>query len=92
MIDDLKTFDLLNEDLKDDAKDYFGTVPAYQGNVGLYINTDGTILDGSGELLGNANGRKYGKRAVDHREISNIMSDISGDQAMLEYMKEGNIR
>lgn len=92
MIDDLKTFYLLNEDLKDDAKEYFGTVPAYQGNVGLYINTDGTILDGSGELLGNTNGRRYGQRAVDHREISNIMSDISGDQAMLEYMKEGNIR
>jgi hypothetical protein len=82
----------IQEDLKDDAKKYFGTVSLYQNNVGLYINTDGSILDGSGELLGNTNGRKYGQRAVDHREISNIMSNISGDKAMIKYMLEGNIR
>ncbi len=84
---------MLREDLKDEAKKYFGVVPEWQSSVGLYINTDGTILDGSGELLGNANGRRYGQRAVDHREISNIMSgSVSGDEAMLKYMSEGNIR
>ena len=83
---------LMTEDLTSEAKRYFGTVPLYQSKVGFYINTDGTILDGSGELLGNRNGRMYGQRTIDHRAIAEIMTDISGDEAMLAYMKEGNIR
>lgn len=67
-------------------------MPDWQSSAGLYVNTDGTILDGSGETLGNTNGRAYGRRAVDHREISSVMSNISGDAAMLKYMSEGNIR
>ena len=34
----------------------------------------------------------YGQRTIDHRAIAEIMTDISGDDAMLAYMKEGNIR
>lgn len=56
----------------------------------MYINTDGTILDGSGRKLGNSNPTA---RAVDHREVSDIFTGtISGDDAMLTYMNEGNIR
>ena len=56
----------------------------------MYINTDGTILDGSGRKLGNSNPTA---RAVDHREVSDIFTGtISGDDAMLAYMNEGNIR
>lgn len=83
----------LNEDLKDDAKEYFGVVPEYYSRVGFYINTDGTILDGSGEKLGNENGRAQGLRVVDHREVASIFKgSISGGDAMIAYMNEGNIR
>jgi len=77
----------VTEDLKDDAKAYFGTT--YNPNTCFYINTDGTLLDGSGLKLGSNSSR----RTVDHREISDIMPDgTEGTEAMLEYMREGNIR
>lgn len=84
---------MLREDLKDKAKQCFGVVPEWQSDVGFYINTDGTILDGSGESYGNVEGRDSGRRACDHREISDIFGDgESGNDAMLQYMHEGNIR
>lgn len=79
---------VFEEDLKDEAKTYFGITNKWR--FGLYINTDGTILDGSGKKLGNTNPTA---RAVDHREISDIFEgSISGNDAMIAYMNEGNIR
>lgn len=78
---------LLSEDLKDAAKDLFGLTETPE--LAFYVNTDGTLLDGSGRKLGNA--RSY-HRAVDHRDIGFVMDDVDGTEAMLEYMREGNIR
>lgn len=76
-----------DEDLKDKAKEYFGTTNKWK--LAFYMNTDGTWLDGSGRKLGSSG---Y-DRAVDHREISDIFDmSITGDESMLAYMREGNIR
>lgn len=81
------SLDFLTEDLKDDAKKYFGTT--YNFKLGLYLNTDGTIIDGSGKMLGSSGT----SRSVDHREIADIFEDgIEGNEAMNTYMNEGNIR
>lgn len=79
--------DVFDEDLKDKAKEYFGTTNRWK--LAFYMNTDGTWLDGSGKKLGSSG---Y-DRAVDHREISDIFDiSITGDESMLTYMREGNIR
>lgn len=75
------------EDLKDDAKDYFGTTNYWK--IAFYINTDGTLLDGSGKKFGSSGS----SRTLDHREVADIMADgTEGTEAMLKYMEEGNIR
>lgn len=80
---------LIIEDLKDTAKDYFGTTLNWK--QAFYINTDGTLLDGSGRKFGsNSN-----VRSIDHREIYDIqdLSNLSDSyEAMLSYLKNGNIR
>lgn len=55
-----------------------------------YILQDGTKLD----LSGKNNGAPGGYRSVDHREIFDIYedSDVSGTDAMIEFISRGNIR
>lgn len=78
----------LHEDLKDKAKDYFGTT--YFKKLAGYLNTDGTYLDFSGERFGNVGATT---RSQDHREIADIIDNAeSGTDAMYQYMNEGNIR
>lgn len=80
---------LVIESLEDDAKDYFGTVPTYNWELGFWINTDGTILDGSGKKFG---GEGY-YRITDHREISQVDEQgKDGYDSMLDYERRGNIR
>lgn len=71
----------INADIYKVAKKKFGTTT--NPKIAGYINTDGTMLDFSG-------GNNY--RLFDHRDISEIMSDVSGDRAMNEYIGQGNIR
>ena len=79
----------LTESLLSNAKKYFGTLPINDWELAFYINTDGTLLDGSGIKFGAD--RYY--RIIDHREISNAFDiPIDGYDAMLNYEKEGNIR
>lgn len=80
---------LLKESIEDTAKKYFGIVPNYEWELGFWINTDGTILDGSGRKFGNDG--YY--RAIDHRDIAQIDEQgKDGYDAMLDYEKRGNIR
>lgn len=77
----------ITEDLKDDAKKHFGTTNYWK--TCFYINTDGTMLDGSGKRFGASGGR----RVIDHRDIADIMPEgTEGNEAMYKYMAEGNIR
>lgn len=81
--------DKITESLLSNAKNYFGTLPTNEWELAFYINTDGTLLDGSGSKFGAD--RYY--RTIDHREISDAFDiPIDGYDAMLTYEKEGNIR
>lgn len=64
----------------------FGYTP-YFYDAG-YILPNGKMLNFSGEK-----GRHYGSRGEDHRAIGTIfIGDISGSEAMVKFMHEGNIR
>lgn len=79
----------ITESLLSNAKKYFGTLPINDWELAFYINTDGTLLDGSGIKFGGLG--NY--RTTDHREISKVFNkEIDGYDAMLSYEKEGNIR
>lgn len=69
------------ETIVDDAKQEFGTTNNWR--KAAYINTDGSMLDFS-----------YGsnRRVDDHRTIGSVYDELDGTDAMIEYMKEGNIR
>lgn len=62
------------------AKDYFGVTTNFK-EVG-YITPDGAMLDFSGKKFGG----KAGKRTMDHRDVSEIGSEMG------EFMAMGNIR
>lgn len=63
----------------------FGYTPYYY-DAG-YIVANGKLLNFSGEK-----GRHFGSRGQDHRAIGIIYDDLSGTQAMVKFMNEGNIR
>lgn len=71
-----------------EAVDSFGLTYSW-GETG-YVLTDGTRLDFSGKR----EGARGGYRTVDHRDISQIKAynDFSGNDAMIDFMKRGNIR
>lgn len=71
---------------RDKAVKEFGYTP-YFYDAG-YIVPNGKMLNFSGEK-----GRHFGSRGQDHRAISTIFTgDISGSEAMLKFMGQGNIR
>ena len=63
----------------------FGYTPYYY-DAG-YILPNGKMLNFSGEK-----GRHYGSRGQDHRAIGTIYPDSQGSDAMIRFMKDGNIR
>jgi len=63
----------------------FGYTPYYY-DAG-YIVADGKMLNFSGEK-----GRHFGTRGQDHRAIGILYDDVSGTQAMVKFMNEGNVR
>lgn len=69
------------ESIIDTAKQEFGTTTNWR--KAAFINTDGSMLDFS-----------YGsnRRVGDHRTISSVYDELDDADAMIEYMKEGNIR
>lgn len=80
-----------------DATDHVKTVEEYFGrtyniNEAGYILINGHLLD----MSGRHEGASGGYRSVDHREISDALGDdYGGDDysgAMIEFMREGNIR
>ncbi|MDO4572654.1 MAG: hypothetical protein Q4C13_04730, partial [Clostridia bacterium] len=74
---------------QEEAVSIFGKT--YDWNETGYVLTDGTKLDFSGKNEGGP----AGHRALDHRDILPAFgegSDISGTEAMIEFMREGNIR
>lgn len=92
--DDTK-FSLKNTENEDTSKnldkaalEYFGRT--YSWKETGYLTKSGKKLDFSGKNQG----APGGYRTLDHRDISEIMldSDISGTEAMIEYMNQGNIR
>lgn len=76
-----KSLSNITPDIYKKAKRKFGITNNVQ--VAGYINLDGTMLDFSGG---------YDYRLHDHRDISEIMSDVSGTKAMNAYISQGNIR
>ena len=71
---------------RDKAVKEFGYTPYYY-DAG-YIVPNGKMLNFSGEK-----GRHFGSRGQDHRAIGTIFTgDISGSEAMLKFMGQGNIR
>ena len=73
----------------DSAISHFGTT--YSWKETGYLLTNGKKLDFSGRNEG-ASG---GYRTVDHRDIVDIYpedSDLSGTEAMVDFMSQGNIR
>lgn len=80
-VEKYKTLSNITPDIYKVAKKKFGTTNNAQ--VAGYINLDGTMLDFSGG---------YDYRLHDHRDISDIMSNLSGTQAMNAYIAQGNIR
>lgn len=76
-----KSLSNITPDIYKKAKRKFGITNNVQ--VAGYINLDGTMLDFSGG---------YDYRLHDHRDISEIMSDVSGTKAMNAYIAQGNIR
>ena len=92
--DDTK-FSLKNTEDEDTSKnldkaalEYFGRT--YSWKETGYLTKSGKKLDFSGKNQG----APGGYRTLDHRDISEIMldSDISGTEAMIEYMNQGNVR
>lgn len=92
--DDTK-FSLKNTENEDTSKnldkaalEYFGRT--YSWKETGYLTKSGKKLDFSGKNQG----APGGYRTLDYRDISEIMldSDISGTEAMIEYMNQGNIR
>ena len=81
IVEKYKTLSNITPDIYKAAKKKFGTTNNAQ--VAGYINLDGTMLDFSGG---------YDYRLYDHRDISDIMSNLSGTQAMNTYIAQGNIR
>ena len=88
-------FNYRNEDvryalpeLEQEAVDFFGHT--YSWAETGYILTDGSRLDFSGRNEG-ASG---GYRTVDHRDIVQLdkYGEMSGTEAMIDFMKRGNIR
>ncbi len=78
-------------DLNEPALFYFGKT--YSWKETGYLLTNGSKLDFSGKHYG-ASG---GYRTVDHREIldsfpADIQDDFDGNEAMVEFMRRGNIR
>lgn len=63
----------------------FGYTP-YFYDAG-YILPNGKMLNFSGEK-----GKHYGTRGQDHRAIGILFDDVSGSEAMVKFMGEGNIR
>lgn len=102
--DNIGTFDRNNSDIRyslkgtedEDASknldkaalEYFGRTFSWKETG--YLTKSGKKLDFSGKNQG----APGGYRTLDHRDISEIMldSDISGTEAMIEYMNQGNIR
>ena len=72
------------------AEQYFGTTTNF--NKSGYLTTNGKLLDMSGKH----EGYDSGHRAVDHRYIQRAyeseMEDVQGTEAMIEFMRDGNIR
>lgn len=67
------------EEILETAKEVFGTTS--NPEKAFYLNSDGTYL------------AFYGRyRQTDHREISNVLMDYSGSEAMYKYMSMGHIR
>lgn len=55
-----------------------------------YITSKGKLIDGSGYKLGSGD---ISTRLIDHREISNIVSDKGGTEGMVDFMnKTGSVR
>lgn len=74
--------------VEQEAVDYFGHT--YSWAETGYILTDGSRLDFSGRH----EGARGGYRAVDHRDIAQIdtYGEMSGSDAMIDFMQRGNIR
>ncbi len=78
-------------DLNEPALSYFGKT--YSWKETGYLLTNGSKLDFSGKHYG-ASG---GYRTVDHRDIwdsfpEDMQDDFDGNEAMVEFMRRGNIR
>ena len=67
------------------AVEEFGYTP-YFYDAG-YLLPNGRMLNFSGE-----NGKHFGARRENHRAIGRIYDDVSGSDAMVRFMNEGNIR
>lgn len=63
------------------AKEYFGTTDNW--NEAGYITITGDVLNFS---------EGYGYRDKDHRDISEVLVDYEGTEALIEFMNQGNIR
>ena len=74
-----------NEYFQKAALKEYGTTPNWR-EAG-YMLDDGRLLNFTGEK-----GKHYGHRGADHRNISIIFENTSGSEAMLRFMKYGNIR
>ena len=88
-------FNYRNEDvryalpeLEQEAVKHFGH--AYSWAETGYVLTDGSRLDFSGRHEGSGGGGRY----EDHRDIAQLdaYSDLQGTDAMIDFMKRGNIR
>lgn len=82
-----KKFSISPSENTETAKQHFGTTRDW-AETG-YLLTDGTQLDFSGRHWGGDGGY----REVDHRDINEALGeDIPGNEAMVSFMAEGNIR
>lgn len=68
-----------------EAVKVFGYTP-YFVDAG-YLLPNGKMLNFSGEK-----GKHYGMRGDDHRAIGQVFANLSGSEAMVRFMHEGNIR
>ncbi len=93
--DNIGTFDPNNPDIRFSKKDteqnaisVFGTT--YSWNETGYLTPSGKQLDFSGKR----DGAQAGYRSMDHRDVSELYDaeGISGTDAMIKFMSEGNIR